>query len=290
MAVDRDVPRICRGIGGRVSGAARMLDHQERPMLGPYALTRVLEPCELAQRWLALHESDNSSHVAYRLGTRRHRTEQRRFLGAVELLAALDEPHILKIEQFALDQTDSAWVVCPFTGDADGSRTLGRLLREKGGQLSPFELEPALKQILQGVGHAHRSRLCHGSLSLNEILVDRHGRLIIELYGLSRALMGQTGFDPESARDEIRSVAEIGYQLLTGLRCEEPMIPVGRLVKRLDTRWVAWFDRSLDPTDGFDTADEALAALPSVAAVDSTRTGSRAVRGVLELIRPGRPE
>lgn len=267
-----------------------MLDHQERPKLGPYALTRVLEPCALAQRWLALHESDNSSHVAYRLGTRRNRTEQRRFLGAVELLAKLDEPHILKIEQFALDQTDSAWVVCPFTGDADGCRTLERLLREKGGQLSPFELEPALTQILQGVGFAHRQRLCHGSLSLNEILVDRHGRLIIELYGLGRALSGQAGFDPESARDEVRSVAEIGYQLLTGLRCEEPLIPVGRLVKRLDPRWVAWFDRSLDPTDGFDTADEALAELPSVAAVESARPGSRAVRGVLELIRPGRPE
>lgn len=267
-----------------------MLDHQERPTLGPYALTRVLEPCALADRWLALHESDHSSHVAYRLGPRRNRTEQRRFLSAIEALASLDESHILKIEQFALDQTDTAWIVCPFTGDADGVRTLARLLREKGGQLSPFELEPALTQILQGVSYAHRHRHCHGSLDMAEVLVDRHGRLIIELYGLSRALAGHGGFDPETARDEVRSVAEIGYQLLTGLRCEEPLIPVDRLIKKLDRRWGEWFDRALDPSDGFDTADEALAALPSVAAVEAPRPASRAVLGVLELIRPARAE
>lgn len=267
-----------------------MLDHQERPTLGPYALTRVLEPCALADRWLALHDADHSSHVAYCFGPRRNRAEQRRFLGAIESLSALEESHILKIEQFALDQSDTAWIICPFTGDADGVRTLARLLREKGGQLSPFELEPALTQILQGVSYAHRHRRCHGSLDMSEILVDRHGRLIIELYGLARALEGHGGFDPETARDEVRSVAEIGYQLLTGLRCEEPLIPVGRLVKRLDPRWIAWFERSLDPSDGFDTADEALAALPSVAAVETPRPASRAVLGVLELIRPARPD
>ncbi len=257
-------------------------------MLGPYALTRALDPCAIAQRWLALHDSDNSSHVAYRFSALRGRYDQRRFLAAVEQLSTLEEAHLLKIEQVALDQSDTPWVICPFTGDADGVRTLGRLLREKGGQLSPFEIEPALTQIFQGVGFAHSRRQCHGAIDLGEVLVDRHGRLIIELYGLGRALSGDSGFDAEVARDEVRSVAEIGYQLLTGLRCEEPLIPAGRLIKRLDRKWDAWFDRALDPSDGFDTADEALSTLPSVAAVDTQRRAPLAVRGMLELIRPGR--
>ncbi len=267
-----------------------MLDHAQRPMLGPFALTRALEPCAIADRWLALHEADNSSHVAYRFAAQKSRADQRRFISAVERAAALDESHLLKVEQVALDQTDTPWVICPFTGDADGIRSLARLLREKGGQLSPFEIEPALTQILQGVSYAHTRQHCHGPVQMDEVLVDRHGRLIIELYGLRRALKGGGGFDTEVARDEVRSVAEIGYQLVTGLRCEEPLIPAGRLVRKLDRRWDAWFETALDPTDGFDSADEALAALPSAAAVEVTRRGPLAVRGVLELIRPGRVE
>jgi len=267
-----------------------MLDKTNRLMLGPYVLTRTLEPCALAQRWLALHEVDHGSHVAYRFGSFGQRSERRRFLGAVEALARLDEVHLLKIEQFAFDQSDTPWAVCPFTGDADGTRTLDRHLREKDGQLSAFELEPALNQILLGVRYAHAHRHCHGPIALNEVLVDRHGRLIIELYGLRRALSGQCGFDADAAQDEVRSVAEIGYQLLTGLRCEEPLIPVGRLVRRLDPRWDAWFDRALDLSNGFESADAALAALPSVATIEVPRRGSLAVRGVLELIRPGRSD
>lgn len=265
-----------------------MADHTHRPTLGPYVLTRELEPCALAHRWLALHEVDHSSHVAYRFGVLERRADQRRFLQAVELLAGLDEPHILRIEQYALDQTDAAWVVTPYTGDADGVRTLERLLREKSGQLTPFEVEPALTQILQGVRHAHGRGQCHGALGLTDLLVDRHGRIIIELYGIARALRGEVGISAELARDEVRSIAEIGYQLLTGLRAEEPIIPAGRLIKRLEPGWDAWFDRALDPTGGFDSADEALAALPSSVTVLPASRPIRAVRGMIEMIRTGR--
>lgn len=261
-----------------------------RPTLGPYVLTRELEACALAQRWLALHEVDHSSHVAYRFGVFHRRADQRRFLQAVETLAGLDEPHILRVEQYALDQTDAAWIVTPYTGDADGVRTLDRLLREKSGQLSQFEVEPALTQILQGVRHAHSRGHCHGPLSMHELLVDRHGRIIIELYGVARAMRDEAGLSAEVARDEIRSVAEIGYQLLTGLRAEEPIIPAGRLIKRLEPGWDAWFDHALDPTGGFDTADQALAELPSSVTVPVTSRPIQAVRGVLELIRTARAD
>jgi hypothetical protein len=267
-----------------------MSESTHRLTLGPYVLTRELEASVMAQRFLALHETDQSSHVAYRLGVLSRRADQRRFLAAVESLSGLDEPHILKIEQFALDQTDAAWVVTPFTGDADGVRTLDRLLRDKGGQLNAFEVEPAVTQVLQGVRHAHANARCNGPLALSDLLVDRHGRIVIELYGFRRALQGQSAMNAEVARDEIRSVAEIGYQLLTGLRAEEPIIPAGRLIKRLDPAWDDWFERAFDPTAGFDTADEALAALPSSVTVPPRSRPIRAVRNVLELIRPGRAD
>ena len=267
-----------------------MADYTHRPTLGPYVLTREMERCALAQRFLALHEGEHSSHVAYRFGVLSRRSDQRRFLNAVESLSGLEESHLLRIEQYALDQTDAAWVVTPFTGDVDGIRTIERLLRDKGGQLNPFEVEPALTQVLQGVRHAHANQRCHGAIVLSDLLVDRHGRIVIELYGFRRALAGEVGMNLEVARDEIRSVAEIGYQLLTGLRAEEPVIPAGRLIKRLDPAWDDWFDRALDPTAGFDTADEALAALPSSVTVTTQSRPIRAVRNVLELIRPARAE
>ncbi len=133
----------------------------------------------------------------------------------------------------------------------------------RGGQLSPDEAERAVTQLLEAVESAHTAGVRHGPIGLAEVLIDRRGSLLVELYGLERAMRGLGAGDAELARDEVRSVVEIGYQLITGLRAEAPLIPADRLVKKLDVLWARWLAHGLDPAGGFETVDEAIAALPS---------------------------
>ncbi len=284
-----------------------IVDLHHRPRIGPYILTRELGPtmgfglvsCTFhdvsterpsllgntaassrpqPERFLALHENNQTSHVAYRFAPMRGKAEEARLVAAVESASLLDHPHALRIEQFTFDMAGHGWVITPYPGDADGIRTLGRLLREKGGQMRPIEAERAMSQLLSVVAMAQggsslqppmngdgsmppRAAPCHGPLSMNQILVDRRGSLLVELYGLARALEQVGRPSLESMRDEVRSVVEIGYELVTGLRAEHPLIPASRLVRNLDARWDRWLMRGLDPSGGFDSAEAALCAL-----------------------------
>lgn len=256
-----------------------------QPTIGRYTLTRLLQPTALAERWLAVHSSDHSSHLLYRFAPRHDKAEQRRFMAAVARLSAVEHPHLLRIEQFSFDRGGRPWLITPFNGDVDGITTLRTLLRHKGGEMSPDEAERALVQLLEAVRFAHDLRLHHGPIDMNEIHVDRRGSLYIELYGLPRAVRGLETANPEVVRDEIRSIVEIAYTLITGLRAEEPLIPAGRLVKRLSAAWDQWLDRGLDPAGGFDSASEAMEALPAARAARGERP---AVRTVIGRLRPAR--
>ncbi len=291
-----------------------IVDLYQRPRIGPYILTRDLGPTiafggptgsrhdsaattpsfvahkapstrPQPDRFLALHETNQTSHIAYRFPPVAGKAEEARLVAAVESASLIDHPHALRIQQFTYDITGQAWVITPYAGDADGLRTLSRHLRDKGGQIKPIEVEQAMQQLLSVIAVAHgggslqpptpptssfdsdaapsRAVPAHGPIGMDEILVDRRGSLLIELYGLARAIDQPGRPSLESLRDEIRSIVEIGYQLITGLRAEEPLIPAGRLVRKLDPRWDRWLDRGLDPSAGFDSAEAALAALPS---------------------------
>jgi serine/threonine protein kinase len=240
-----------------------MLDLRGRLNLGPYRLTGQLAPSRIAARWLALHDRDQTTHVVHEFAPRHDKAEQRRFMSSVEAAAELSHPHLLKIEQLTFGAHGRACVVTPYTGNQDGLLTLDALLRAKGGQMNPAEAERGISHLLEAVEYAHNAGHQHGTLGLDEVLVDRHGSLTIEMYGLVRRLRAWTS-GPDVAADEVRSVVELGYRLVTGLPAEEPRIAAGRLVRKLDWRWDEWFDAGLDPIGGFPSAKAALKALPFV--------------------------
>lgn len=258
----------------------------DRLRIGPYRLVRQLQPGGLGERWLAFNESDQSDHVAHRFRMSQDRSEQRRFLAAVEALAPLSHPHLLAIEQVSLGIGGGAWIVTPFTGSHDGLVTLSSLVKDKGGRMTPAETGRALNQLLEGVEHAHAHGHHHGPIAAGEVLVDRRGSLSIELYGLRRRL-GSLAARPagEIARDEVRSIVEIGYCLLTGLPAEEPRIQAGRLIAKLDRMWDEWFEEGLDATAGFATPGEALAALPGMRREVESRERPGPVKVVLGRFR-----
>ena len=242
----------------------------QRLRIGPYRLIQQLQPGTMAERWLALNEQDESTHVAHRFRFGQDRRDERKLVQAVQSLSSLSHPHVLPIEQFTLNAGGGgggAWIVTPYTGNLEGLVTLGALAQDKGGQLAPIECERALMQVLEAVEHAHEVGFQHGPISPEEVLVDRRGSLAIELYGLRR-LLGGVGEalaavpSTEVIRDEVRSIVEVGYWLLTGLSAEDPRIRADRLIEKLDRRWDQWFDAGLDPMAGFASAGEALAALP----------------------------
>lgn len=237
-----------------------------RNRIGPFRLVRRLEAGPLTERWLALNERDESTHVAHRFAAAGER-EMQRLMECVERLSALSHPHTLPIEHFTLEKSgggrDCAWVVTPYTGNPERLVTLGQLLADKGGQMIPSEAERTLVQLLEASDFAHGSGFHHGPLSMDEVQVDRRGSLSIELYGLRRLLSGPDTV-ADAVRDEVRSIVGIGYTLLTGLSAEEPRIRADRLVPKLDRRWDMWFDEGLDAAAGFLSAGEALSALPSL--------------------------
>ncbi len=259
---------------------------------GAYELVRELAPSPgttlTAERWLALHERDNSSHVVYRFPVRHDKPGQRRFFEAVEPVALLKDSHLLEIEQYSICSTGRGMIVTPFTGNQDGLTTLGTLVEMKGGRMSPHETDRAINHLLEGLAVAHSTTgvgACHGPLMLDEVLVDRHGRLVIELYGLASRLKGVQFSAADGVRDEIRSVAGIAYRLLTGLLAEEPRIEADRLVKGLSPLWTRWLARGLDLVDGFATVADAIEALPSNARDTVDELSRGAVRKVLSKFR-----
>jgi hypothetical protein len=265
--------------------------NQQAQTFGRFRLVRPLRPAPFAERWLSLHEDAHTSHVVYRFPVLTDKLAQRRFLSSTEERSLCKGPHLLEIQHFSFDTAGRPCLVTPYLGNHDGLVTLRSLATIKGGRLSPLETERAVVHVLQGLreGHAVADGSpkggLHGAVTMDDTLIDRHGRVWIELYGLRRSMRGLTERSTELAQDEIRSVVEIAYELLTGLPAEEPRIAVGRLIKKIDPAWDAWLDRGLSGFDGFATADDALAALPSVEPVIRETKPQGAMRTLLSKFR-----
>ncbi len=262
------------------------LVNQQTQSFGRFKLVRPLAPAAFAERWLSLHEDAHTSHVVYRFPHLSDKLAQRRFLSAAEHRASLKGSHLLEIQHFSFDAVGRPCLVTPYLGNHDGLVTVRSLAAMKGGRLSPLETERAVVHVLNGLKAAHQAGgSSHGSLTMDDLLVDRHGRVWIELYGLRRAMRGQMDASPELAQDEIRSVVEIAYELITGLPAEEPRINVGRLFKKIDPVWDTWLDRGLSGLGGYTSAEEALAGLPSVEPINGEPKPAGAVRSLLSKFR-----
>ncbi len=230
---------------------------------GPFELVQTLQAHPLAGRWLALDRRDHTSHVVYRFGPFFDGTDRRRFLGAASAWAGVQHLHVQRLEHYGLDSAGYGWLVAPYAGNQHGLVTLADLLEVKGGRLGTLEAERCVRHLLEAYEAGHARGLSHGPISAGDAMVDTRGCVTIELFGFARGLEGLGRGNAELIGDEIRSVASLAYTMLTGLAADEPRIPASRLVKRLDRRWDDWLQQGLEPTGGFASASEALAALPS---------------------------
>jgi len=261
-----------------------MSEHVQTREPGEYRLTRALPNGRLAKRWLAVSDDDSATWVAHEFECGRGRCERRRLSRGLQSLSRLAHPHVLPVSTYWFAQGGRAWALTPYVGTQVGLVNLEEVLAEKGGRMEWPEARRVAAQLLEASAHAHAERAVHGTVHADEVLVDRHGCLLIEHYGVEAAIDGLEP-DGELRRDEVRSIVQLTYRLVTGVSADEPRIPATRLVRRLERRWDQWFDAGLDPVSGFATASDALEQLPGVPAVAERPIPTTTVRGMLGRVR-----
>lgn len=223
----------------------------------------------VVQRWLALEPRSLADAAIYVFdcpaGGGAARGRRARLAAALARLSKIDHPHVLACSRPNALPDGLVWASAAYTGSHDGLVTLARLLDVKGGRLPVFEAARAVEQVLEAAVAAQHAGAAHGPIAATDLVVDRRGSVSLELCGVRRALADAAGLAStgELVRDEARSVCQLAYRLLTGIEADEPLVPAERLVKRLPAAWSAWLGRGLDAAGGYDSAEQALAALPA---------------------------
>jgi len=145
-------------------------------------------------------------------------------------------------------------------GEADGIRFISmeyvdgedlRTLLRRAGKFSPREAISVVEQVCRALDSAHSEGVIHRDLKPQNIMRDKHGRIVVMDFGLARSLgdsgLTQTGaivgtleyMSPEQAlgtmldqRSDIFSVGLIFYELLTGKAPYAADTAIASLMKR----------------------------------------------------------
>ena len=233
---------------------------------GPYRLIRSLEPVLGWERFIALHERDDTDHLIYRHPALPEASERRRLLGSIQPLASVRHPHLLEVTAYSLDELDRLCLITPYTGNQEGLVTLSDLVERRSGRLETSEVGRCIEQLLMAVHAAHSSGVRGDPIEPERVQVDRRGSLWIELYGLPAADRVTRGFSTVS--DEVRAIASLAVWLLTGLRQDIAPERIARIAGRSARPWEPWIEAALDPMRGFDSVTDAIEALPCRERID----------------------
>ncbi|MCR9217018.1 MAG: hypothetical protein NXI14_07425 [bacterium] len=247
------------------------IDPAQLEQIGGYRLVRPLDRGSCGERCLAeaadgtrvvLHAVRRS--LSNRSATGSNGREAKRFLELIAPIRVLEHAHILPISDAVVDRAGWHWLVTPYIGASEGVLTLDGLRRAKrDNRLSVFETRTAVRQIFSAIAAAHARGIVHGGFNARDLLVDRHGSLMFEMYGLNRRLSGDVP-EPGSpdlealVRAELRSAVDVIYQSLTGGSSAGTDGMASRVIKRLDRSWDRWFAVGLDERGGFTCPEQAL--------------------------------
>lgn len=233
---------------------------------GPYKLIRALGNAHGASRFVVLCSRTDTNYLLYRFKRMNNHKLRRELFDALVTMSTLDHPHLLKVESVSYDDHGQLCVITPYTGNHDGLVSLDDLLQSRDGKLSMVEAVRALEHLLDAIESAHKKQVFNGSISSSDILVDRYGCLQIQFYGLSSLAhdSDQSSISQSNKiADEIRSIVELGYTMMTGLPTRGDRIAPSRVIKKIDRNWDTWFELGLDPIDGFESIEHAINALPT---------------------------
>ncbi|MEM1167457.1 MAG: hypothetical protein AAGI30_14365 [Planctomycetota bacterium] len=267
-------------------------------VLGPtpgrlYRRLRQLDSHAVASRWVAEPvdaEQSNAAHapvlptglmVLYQIVGPGTRAIPGQFEAITEHLRGLQHAHLLPIVDAWTDQRTGCFLVSPYAGIGEGLLTLDVLLRLKpDGRLAPVETRHMLAQMLAAMAHAHERGVSHGPVRYDEVIVDFKGSLKLELFGVKRSLEAPRPPTDAEIALEVRSVVELAFQAVTGSRPSDGLRPAVRRMSKPDRALSDWLERGLHPQAGFDTAIQALRALPKAGADWREPKGSSATESL----------
>jgi len=239
-------------------------------------------------RFVVLCSKTDSNRLLYRFPPQTQHQQRRVLFDALVTMSTLDHPHLLRVESASYDDRGRLCVITPYPGNHEGLVTLKDLLDKRGGKLAVIEAARAVEHLLSASAYAHKQGVAHGSIGTEHLLVDRFGSIQFELYGYP--VLGQRDLPHTSTlvADEVRSIVELAYTLVTGLPVSADRLSATRVLKKLDKNWDTWFEIGLDPIDGFADAEHALNALPTHAGCEdwlTTRATNRSQVAIGAMIR-----
>ncbi|MBL4699604.1 MAG: protein kinase family protein [Phycisphaerales bacterium] len=229
---------------------------------GPYKLIRSLGNAHGASRFVVLCNRTDTNYLLYRSDRLNNHKARRLIFDAFMKMSTLDHPHLLKIDSVSYDDQGRICVITPYTGNHDGLVTLNNLLEQRDGRFGIPEATRAIEHLLDASQHAHDMGIFNGPINAEDILVDRYGCLQVQFYGFT-ALRAENKSKAVVIAEEVRSIIDLGYTMMTGLTSGTGRIAPSRVVKKIDRNWDTWFEIGLDPVDGFDDLAHAISALPT---------------------------
>lgn len=233
---------------------------------GPYKLVRKLDQALGATRFIVLCSRTDTNYVLYRFAPTTNHIKRRSKFNHLLKLTTLDHSHILSLKSVTYDDHGRLCVITPYTGNHDGLVSLNDLIAQRNGEIGIIESARAIEHLLDATKYAHSKDLYHGTIDQSDILIDRYGCLQIQFYGFDRNKQNNDHSPIKQAikvADEVRSIVQVGYFMLTGINPSIDRIPPSRIIKKLDKAWDAWFEMGLDPIDGFESIEHAINALPT---------------------------
>ncbi len=233
---------------------------------GPYKLIRSIGSVHGASRYIVLCNRTDTNYTLYRFENIHNQHIRRQAFHAFLKMSAVEHPHIHKIISATYDDRGQLCVITPYTGNHEGIVLLDDLLHRQDGKFGVIEASRAIEHLLGAVAHAHKHGIVNGTIKQEDLLVDRYGCLQIQFYGYESSIRSsedQSASKSSDINDEVRSIIDHGYTMLTGLTTAGERINPSRVIKRLDRAWDTWFDIGLDPLDGFESVEHAINAMPT---------------------------
>lgn len=224
-------------------------------------LERRLGRHALGDRWLARRlDGRRTPAVIYRLDRLGGARSPRRFKLAADMLLTLVHPHVLAVEAVDAETGGERWLRAPFVGSCGDLCLMRTVVKHRdGGRLTPMETRWVVSQVLSASAYAHGRGVCHGRITLDDLVIDTRGSVVVELYGLGSRLRGVPAGDRDAERAEVRSVASLAAELAGAPGDDERDALLRAIGGELGREFRDWSATVLD--GGFASASAALGAL-----------------------------
>ena len=112
----------------------------------------------------------------------------KRFRREAELLATLDHPNIVRLNEYF----EHEGYLCLIMEYVDGLE-LDQHINKVSGPINEVELIPMFKQILEAIGYAHKKGLVHRDIKPANILISKDGKIKVLDFGIAKMMCDDKG-------------------------------------------------------------------------------------------------